>query len=221
MTRGTGSYGNGYVCHPHVLLVDAVGNPEVGVVGHAVASQRVTQPSLAVGCTMSIESGKNAAHVLRAVRLVVAAIAHRRDVAMHKVQGLVVESVGREADGEWPTELRGVIHRSVHAVGEALSPNLGVRIDETGSTMNEAVPRHATILRVAGERVFPQGDERLAVGQGVVVERLVFVGDGEVRILAVTLLDELHPIERRREDFFDSLAELLVLRLGVEGEVGV
>ena len=150
VARGTGSNGNRDVSHPHILLIDAVGHPKVGVAGHAVAGQRMTHPSLAVCSTMTIEGGKNAAHILRAVRLIVATIAHHRNVAMHEVQRLVVESVGRKADGEWPTEFRRIIDGGIHAVGEALSPDLGVRVDEAGSAVNERVPSHAAIFRVTG-----------------------------------------------------------------------
>ena len=218
---GTGSYGNRNMSHPHVLLIDAVGHPEVGVAGHTIAGQRMTVPALAVGSAMTCKGGKDAAHILRTIRLVVASIAHLRNVAMHEVQRLVVETVGRKADGEWPTELRRIIYGGIHAVGETLSPDLGIRIDEAGSAVNEGVPRHAAVLRVTGERVLPQRDDGFAIGQGIIVESLVFLVEWQMRILAIALFDELHPVKRRRKNLLDSLAELLVLRLGVEGEVGV
>ena len=77
MTAGFGLHRNGDVCHPHVLLVHGVGNPEVGVLWDAVALL-------------------DAADILRAIALVVAAIAHRWYFTLNEVQRGVFQTVARQ-----------------------------------------------------------------------------------------------------------------------------
>ena len=63
--------------YPHILLVDAVGDPQV-----AIGRRSVTL--------------LNATHILRSERFVLTGIAHRRHLAIDEVEGRVLQAIFRE-----------------------------------------------------------------------------------------------------------------------------
>ena len=93
MGRSLLLYGDRNAADPHILLIDAVGDPQIAILGHTVALL-------------------NTAHILRAKRLILTGIAHRGHLAVDQIQGRVFQTILRERNGQRPTELRGVIDRS-------------------------------------------------------------------------------------------------------------
>ena len=148
MVVGIELHGHRDVRHPHIFLVHRVRHPKVAVLRNTIAFL-------------------NASHILRTIALVIAAIAHRWNFALHQVQRGVFVAVGREADSQWPAVFRWIINGSIGAVGKTLAPNLGIAVDEALGTLNGLCPGQSAIGRSAGEGVFPQCGN-LSVGQGVV-----------------------------------------------------
>ena len=197
MAVGLSADGHGDVGHPHVFLVHGIGDPEIGVLRDAVALLDATD-------------------VLRSVRLVVAAIAHGRNLALYQVQRGVVEAVAAERDGQRPAVFRGVVDGGIGAIAEALSPDFGIAVDKALSTVDGLGPRQSAVVARAGQGVLPQCGET-AVGQRVVAVGLIGLAQRNERVVAVGLLHPLHAVARIGQNLFTGRACGLV-GLGVVGE---
>ena len=115
---------HGRPADPHVLLVHAVGDPQVG-------AGRVAIPF------------RNAAHILRPKVLRPARESERRDFAIHHQHVLEANPVFTSRDGQRPamrTEVGRVVDDGIAVVVGALPPGLGARGDDAGN-FDRTAPR--------------------------------------------------------------------------------
>ena len=220
MGSGVQCDGHGNTAHPHVLLVVGVGDPQVAVLGHAVVHSR---------CRADPWPFLNATCVLRAVALVLSTVAQGCHLAIHQRERGVLQSVLAQADGQRPAVLRRIVDGGVGAVGEPLSPDLCVRVDEAWRTVAAQLvlvaqadepPRVAAVGRQAGDGVLPQG-HLAPIGQGIAAECLVGFVERQELVAAVGLLHPLHTLHGVGQHGVDGMHKRLVLTFLIIGVLGV
>ena len=136
MAGGRQSDGYGNPRHPHILLIRAVCHPQMTVFRRAVTLL-------------------NAAHILRTIALELSAMTQRHHVAVNQRERIVIQSVAAEADGQWPAVFCRIIDRGIGTVAQPLSPNLGVAVHQSGSTVGRLAPGVSAIGRDRRQRMFP------------------------------------------------------------------
>ena len=185
--------------NPHILLIITVGHPHVSVCRSAVAFLDATG-------------------VLRTVVLVVTAMALWSYFSVDKIQGRILQAVGTERDGKWPTVFCGVVNRGIGTVGESLSPYLTCRRNKAMSTLSRSAPCVSSITAYSGKSVFPESHFP-SVGQSITGESLVRSLQRQHIIAAVCLFRPLHTCHRVGKYLITSLHESLVFRLLVIWEI--
>ena len=205
-TRPLGTDGSGHTSHPHILFVHRVGEPHVVARGS----------SLALG---------DATHVAGTKVLVLAHKASGRHLAMHHTHRVVGDAVVAADGDERITiglSLYRVVADGITSVGCALTPLLAASHDERRDAHGSA-PGLTVVGREGGIRPFPQR-HGLAV-LAVVVRGGLHTVDGVLEIVepveSAVFVYPLQRLELVAEQRLASLAEALVLALGVEGIGGV